>query len=150
MFVVLLVASFILALALSVTVAWLFAKPIDGILHRFVGDKLSATLAKYFKFAILVVGISAGTRVRPLEEYISAPSYNKAELAAALTQEFWALELYRTFVETLQGIAWMFFVVAVIAVIALFIVRKTKTGELQVVNEEAEVREPKRRVTTLR
>jgi len=38
----------------------------------------------------------------------------------------------------------------VIAVIALFIVRKTKTGELQVVNEEAEVREPKRRVTTLR
>ena len=150
MFVVLLVASFVLALALSALVAWLFAKPIDGILHRFAGDKLSATLSKYLRFAIVVVGISAGTRVRPLEEYIAAPSYNKAELAASLTQEFWALELYRTFVETLQGIAWMFFGVAVLAVIALFIVRKTKTSQLHVMEDQAEDREPKRRVTTLR
>jgi len=125
MFVVLLVTSFVLALVVSVTVAWLFAKPIDGILHRFVGDRISATLAKYLRFATVVVGISAGTRVRPLEEYIAAPSYNKADLRAALTQEFWALELYRTFVATLQGIALLFFVVAVVAIIALVIVRKT-------------------------
>jgi hypothetical protein len=124
MFVVLLVASFLLALALSATVAWLFAKPIDGILHHFVGDKLSATLSKYLRFAVVVVGISAGTRVRPLEEYIAAPSYNKAALAAALTQEYWALEFYRTFVETLQGMALIFFVLAVVAVIAFVIVRK--------------------------
>jgi hypothetical protein len=124
MFVVLLVASFVLALAISATVAWLFAKPIDGILHRFVGDKISATLSKYLRFAIVVVGISAGTRVRPLEEYIAAPSYNKAALAAAVTQEFWALELYRTFVETLQGMALIFFVLAVVAIIAFVIVRK--------------------------
>jgi hypothetical protein len=125
MFVVLLVASFALALVMSATVAWLFAKPIDGILHRFVGDRISATLSKYLRFTTVVVGISAGTRVRPLEEYIAAPSYNKADLRAALTQEFWALELYRTFVATLQGIALMFFVVAVVAIIALVIVRKT-------------------------
>jgi hypothetical protein len=124
MFVVLLVASFVLALAISATVAWLFAKPIDGILHRFVGDKISSTLSKYLRFAIVVVGISAGTRVRPLEEYIAAPSYNKAALAAAVTQEFWALELYRTFVETLQGMALIFFVLAVVAIIAFVIVRK--------------------------
>jgi hypothetical protein len=150
MFVVLLVASFVLALALSITVAWLFAKPIDGILHRFVGDKLTVSLAKYLKFATVVIGITAGTRVRPLEEYIAAPSYNKAELAASLTQEYWALELYRTFIETLQGIAWMFFVVALVAVISLFIVRKTNPKLLQVVEEKPEIREPKRRVTTLR
>jgi hypothetical protein len=125
MFVALLVASFVLALVMSATVAWLFAKPIDGILHRFLGDRISATLSKYLRFATVVVGISAGTRVRPLEEYIAAPSYNKADLRAALTQEFWALELYRTFVATLQGIALMFFVVAVVAIIALVIVRKT-------------------------
>ena len=125
MFVALLAASFVLALIMSATVAWLFAKPIDGILHRFVGDRISATLSKYLRFATVVVGISAGTRVRPLEEYIAAPSYNKAELRAALTQEFWALELYRTFVATLQGIALMFFVVAVVAIIALVMVRKT-------------------------
>jgi hypothetical protein len=125
MFVALLAASFVLALAISATVAWLFAKPIDGILHRFVGDKLSATLSKYLRFAVVVVGISAGTRVRPLEEYIAAPSYNKAALAAAVTQEFWALELYRTFVETLQGMALIFFVLAVVAIIAFVIVRKT-------------------------
>jgi hypothetical protein len=125
MFVVLLAASFVLALAISATVACLFAKPIDGILHRFVGDKISATLSKYLRFAIVVVGISAGTRVRPLEEYIAAPSYNKPALAAAVTQEFWALELYRTFVETLQGMALIFFVLAVVAIIALAIVRKT-------------------------
>jgi len=125
MFVALLAASFVLALIMSATVAWLFGRPIDGILHRFVGDRISATLSKYLRFATVVVGISAGTRVRPLEEYIAAPSYNKAELRAALTQEFWALELYRTFVATLQGIALMFFVVAVVAIIALVIVRKT-------------------------
>jgi hypothetical protein len=125
MFVALLAASFVLALIMSATVAWLFARPIDGILHRFVGDRISATLSKYLRFATVVVGISAGTRVRPLEEYIAAPSYNKADLRAALTQEFWALELYRTFVATLQGIALMFFVVAVVAIIALVIVRKT-------------------------
>jgi hypothetical protein len=124
MFVVLLVASFVLALAMSATVAWLFAKPIDGILHYFVGDRISATLSKYLRFAIVVVGISAGTRVRPLEEYIAAPSYNKAALAAALTQEYWALEIYRTFVETLQGMALIFFVIAVVAIIAFVIVRK--------------------------
>jgi hypothetical protein len=124
MFVVLLVASFVLALVMSATVAWLFAKPIDGILHRFVEDRISTTLSKYLRFAIVVVGISAGTRVRPLEEYIAAPSYNKADLRAALTQEYWALELYRTFVETLQGIALMFFVVAVVGIIAFVIVRK--------------------------
>jgi hypothetical protein len=125
MFVVLLVASFVLALALSVTVTWLFAKPMDGILHRFVGDTISASLSKYLRFAIVVVGISAGTRVRPLEEYLAAPAYNKEALAATLTQEYWALELYRTFVDTLQGMAVIFFVLAVVAIIAFAIVRKT-------------------------
>jgi ABC-type xylose transport system permease subunit len=137
MFVVLLAGSFVLALAISITVAWLFAKPMDGILHRYVGDKISVTLSKYIRFAIVVIGISAGTRVRPLEEYIAAPPYNKAALAASLTQEYLALELYRTFVETLQGIAWMLFVVAVVATIVLFIVRRTNPKLLQNGRREA-------------
>jgi len=150
MFVLLLVGSLILAFALSASVAWLCARPIDAIAHRFVGSRVGSILAKYMRFAIIVVGITAGTRVRPLEEYVAAPAYSKAQIAASVTQEYWALELYRSFIETLQGIGCLFLVVIVVALLALFIVRKTSPQLLESPAEREQVQPPKSRVTSFR
>ena len=40
-----------------------------------------------------------------------------------LTQERWVLEIYRTIIETLQGLAWMMLVFFMVALIAYVIVR---------------------------
>src|SRR5260370_38046652 len=108
MFVALFGASFVLALALSVAVAWVSREAIESVLRRFVADHVvRAAFSKYIRFAIVVVGISTGTRVRVLQEYISATAENKAAMAAALTQVCWVLALYRTIVRTLPGMACM-------------------------------------------
>ena len=41
----------------------------------------------------------------------------------ALTTERWVLEVYRTIIETLQGIAWMLLAFFVIALLAYVVVR---------------------------
>ena len=85
MFVELFAASFVLALTLSVTIAWLSRETIDVILRRFIVDAVvRAGFVKYIRFAIVVVGTSGGTRVQPLQEYISAADYNKPALLAAV------------------------------------------------------------------
>ncbi len=40
-----------------------------------------------------------------------------------LTQERWVLEIYRTIIETLQGLAWMMLVFFMVALLAYVIVR---------------------------
>ena len=40
-----------------------------------------------------------------------------------LTAERWTLEVYRTVIETLQSIAWLFLVVFLVALVAYVIVR---------------------------
>src|SRR5258708_37289661 len=109
MFVALFGASFVLGLALSVAVAWVSREAIESVLRRFVADHVvRAAFSKYIGFAIVVVGISTGTRVRVLQEYISATAENKAAMAAALTQEPWVLVMYRTNLRTLEGMALLF------------------------------------------
>jgi hypothetical protein len=127
MFVALFVVSFVLALTLSVIAAWISREAIDSILRRFVRDAaVRAGFEKYIRFAIVAVGISAGTRVRALQEYIAAPDWNKAALTAALTQEVWVIETYRTIVGTLEGIAWLLLACIFAALIAPVILRMAK------------------------
>src|SRR5258708_8124109 len=104
MFVALFGASFVLALALSVAVAWVSREAIESVLRRFVADHVvRAAFSKYIRFAIVVVGISTGTRVRVLQEYISAPAEHKAAMPAALTHDFCVLQIYRTILAPLEG-----------------------------------------------
>ena len=63
MFLYLLFATFVVALAVSFFVMRLFTKPVDSVLRRIIADEISAAWSKYMKFAILVVGVSAGVRV---------------------------------------------------------------------------------------
>ena len=78
---------------------------------------------KYIRFAIVVVGISNGTRVKAFQEYISAAEWNKPALQAALTQEFWTLELYRTVMGTLEGVAGLLLLCIFLALIAPAVLR---------------------------
>lgn len=100
----------------------MFAKPIDGILQRIIADPISQAWVKYVKFAIYVVGISSGVRIWELERYITPAQFNNARILE-LTRDRWVLEVYRTIIESLQGIAWLLLVFFAVALIAFVIVR---------------------------
>ncbi|MBA4152600.1 MAG: hypothetical protein C0509_08565 [Acinetobacter sp.] len=123
MFLTLLLVTFVLALAVSVIVAKSFSTPINNILKRIVTDAISVAWLQYLKFAIVVVGVSAGVRIYELEKYITPQTWDKETRIIELTNERWILELYRTVIETLQGIAWLLLVFFVFALIAYVIVR---------------------------
>ena len=121
MFLLLLFASFVVALGVSFAVMWLFTKPINSVLRRIIADEISAAWSKYMKFAILVVGVSSGVQLHDLEKYINSALGGRE--AAPVGFDRWIFELYRAGIETLQGIAWMLLVFFVFALIAYVIVR---------------------------
>ncbi len=131
MFILLLVITLLISLGISFGVMLAFSKPLNAILHRIIADEISAAWLKYLKFAILVVGVSAGVRVREFEKYISPSQWDKDARVVEFTTQRWVLELYQTAIETLQGIAWMLLVFFMFALVAYVIVRiaESKMGE---------------------
>ena len=123
MFLTLLLVTLLLATAVSWAVSIAFNKSINSILSRIIADEISSAWVRYLKFAILVVGISSGVRIQQLERYITPNQWQEKPRVITLTTERWVLEVYRTIIETLQGIAWMLLVFFVIALIAYVIVR---------------------------
>jgi len=122
----LLVVTFLVALAVSIVVAWLFSKPIKRILDRIIPDEISFAWSRYLTFAILVVGVSAGVRIYDLEKYVTPLRSDKDSKIIELTADRWVLELYRTIIETLHGIAWMLLVFFLVALLAYVIVRSSE------------------------
>lgn len=123
MFYALLIATFVVALAASHLIVRLFASPLDRILTRIIADEISTAWLGYLKFAIYVVGVSKGVRVWDMERYITPSRFDDKGRILDLTAERWFLELYRTAIETLQGIAWMLLVFFIFALFAFVIVR---------------------------
>ncbi|WP_423679518.1 MULTISPECIES: hypothetical protein [unclassified Undibacterium] len=123
MFLTLLLVTFAVAVAVALLVSRMFTQPIDMILKRIIADAISAAWLKYMKFAILVVGISSGVRIYELEKYIVPARFDKENKLLELTSERWILEIYRTIIATLQGIAWMLLLFFVCALIAYVVVR---------------------------
>jgi len=115
----------VVTLAVSALVCFIatrfFDKPIGSILTRLVSEELSFAWHRYITFAIYVVGISGGGRIWALERYITP--YTEEASVVQLNAARWTLEVYRTIVETLQGIAWMLLVFFIFALIAYVIVR---------------------------
>lgn len=131
MFLLLLLITLLLAAGVSYAVARAFGAPLDAILKRIIADEISTAWLRYMKFAILVVGISSGVRIHQLEKYIAPMRWEKEPRIMELTFERWVLEIYRTVIETLQGIAWMLLVFFVFALVAYVVVRvaETRFGE---------------------
>lgn len=136
MIVTLFVVSFLLALGVSYGVSKLCRDHVEAIANRFLAKNISAGTAKYLQFAIILVGISNGTRVRLLEDYMSAPAWSKPELAAQLTQELWAIALYHTLVDALLGIAWLLVAFALIAMFVVIAIRRSNMTWLLAGHEE--------------
>lgn len=123
MFLILLGVTFALALTVSLITAKAFSKPINNILNRIIADDISLAWVKYLKFAIVVTGISTGVRLYDLERYIGSQNGDSDSRILDLTYERWALEIYRTIIETLQGIAWLLLIFFAFAMVAYVIVR---------------------------
>ena len=127
MFIALLIVTFLVSLFVSFIVVRSFSTPLDSILKRIITDEISSAWLKYLKFAIIVVGVSSGARIRQLERYITSWSEDGEQHVVALNANHWIMEIYRTVIETLQGIAWMLLVFFLIALIAYAIVKHTET-----------------------
>ena len=125
MFYYLIISTFALALLVSFVVMRLFSGSINDILARIIHDPIHEAWAKYTKFAGMVVGTSSGIRIYDMEKYITPLTYaeNDKRIVIELTQERWVLEIYRTIIGTLQGLAWMMLVFFMVALIAYVIVR---------------------------
>ncbi len=122
LFIMLLAVTFLTSLSVSFVAVRMFRKPIDAILQRVVSEEISAAWSKYIRFAVYVTGISWGVDLWKLELYITAPEWSHAGILE-LTGSRWVFELYRTVIETTQGVAWVLMVFFVVALIAYVIVR---------------------------
>jgi len=122
MFLTLLIVTFSVAALVSALVAVVFNKPVQRILDRIIPEGLGREWHRYLMFALFVVGISSGVRVWELEKYITRPQFEGAEVVE-LTSERWILEIYRTVIETLQGLAWVLLVFFIVTLMALVVVR---------------------------
>jgi ABC-type transport system involved in multi-copper enzyme maturation permease subunit len=122
MFITLLIVGFGISLAVCAFVVRIFAMPINDILKRIIADEISLAWAKYLRFAMYVAGISSGVQIWNLERYVNPGPGQHAEVIP-LTADRWILEVYRTIIDTLQGLAWVLLVFFVIALIAYVIVR---------------------------
>jgi hypothetical protein len=125
MFLSLILVTFLVAFGVSALTVRLFAPSLDGILKRIITDAISTAWLKYMTFAIYVVGISKGVRVYDLERYVNPERWVNEQGGAPLTLNAnrWVLEVYRTVIESLQGIAWLLLVFFVFALVAYVIVK---------------------------
>ena len=120
MFFALLALTLGVALLTSAIVVAFFNRPIRQILDRIIGEGIAAGWHRFLLFAVFVVGVSSGVQIWKLEQYVHPQpgSPEGAQRVLTLDSASIALEIYRTIIQTLQGVAWallMFFVVALIA-----------------------------------
>lgn len=120
MFLELLGVTFAVALVMATAAALLFVRPIDKILGRLVSDELAPVWRRYIVFAIYVVGISGGVRVWEIDRYITPDKEGKL---LVLTSDRWVVEIYKTIMGSLQGVAWMLLIFFLFALVAYVVVR---------------------------
>jgi len=128
MFFVLLLLTLFVALATAGLVVLLFRKPIRQILDRIIGEQIADGWHRFLLFAVFVVGISSGVQIFKLEQYVHPERYGPDPAKVLpLDGPSMGLEIYRTIIQTLQGVAWALLVFFVVALIAFAIVRRGET-----------------------
>ncbi len=120
MFIILLVVTFLVALAMCTFVALLFSKPITKILTRLVTEELAPLWRRYILFATYVVGISGGVPLWDIEKYVTPDKEGKL---LELTSDRWIIEVYKSIIGSLQSIAWVLLIFFLFALIAYVVVR---------------------------
>jgi len=128
MFITLLAVTLGVSLLTSGVVVFFFKGSIRQILHRIIGEEVAAAWQRFLTFCLFVVGVSAGAQVWKLEQYLQ-PQINGPDgklRVLTLDGPAVALEIYRTIIQVLQGMAWALLVFFVVALIAFVLV---KVGE---------------------
>lgn len=121
-FLILLIVTLAIAVIVSSLVIFAFRKPVDSIFARIIGEDISSAWRKFLMFALFVVGVASGVSIWKLERFIEPETAEHAR--PLLTAEFWGLEIYRTIIGSLGGLAWALLVFFVVALIAFAIVRR--------------------------
>lgn len=121
-FLLLLIVTLAIACATAALVIRMFRSPIDKIFARIIGDDLASAWRKFLTFALFVVGVSSGVHIYKLERFIAPETENLTR--PQLTPEYWGLEVYRTIIDTLGGMAWALLIFFVVALIAFVISRR--------------------------
>ena len=109
MFLMLLLLTLVVALLTAGVVVLLFRRPIRQILDRIIGPDLAPAWQRFLLFAIYVVGVSSGVQIWKLEQYIRAENVGPNGAVRppfVLNAEAIGLEVYRTMLQVLQGVAW--------------------------------------------
>ena len=129
MFLVLLALTLGVSLLTAGLVVLLFRRPIGQILDRIVGESIAGAWQRYLVFALFVVGVSAGAQIWKLEQYVHPEQVgpNGAVRTLTLDTASLALEVYRTIIQVLQGMAWALLVFFAVALIAFAVVRRAET-----------------------
>ncbi len=122
----LLLPTFLVALLICFLIARLFQARIGAVFARLVGEPLHLAWQRYVVFAIYVVGLSSGVELEKIEAYVRPPLPTAETPPLTLDADRIALELYRTVIETLQGIAWMLLLVFLVLLIVYAIVRSSE------------------------
>ncbi len=123
-FLLLLVVTLAISVGVAFLVIYFFKKPIDTIFTRVIGEEIAIAWRKFLTFALFVVGISSGVNIWKLERFILP---EKGESVPELTGQFWGLEIYRTIIGTLGGMAWALLIFFLVALIAFVIVRRKES-----------------------
>lgn len=130
MFVTLLLVTLVVSLGTAGVVVAFFRAPISQILDRIIGETIAEGWKKFLVFALFVVGVSNGVQFWKLEQYLRPDSAGPGVVghALALTASALALEVYRTIILVLQGMAWALLLFFTIALVAFAILRR---GEMR-------------------
>lgn len=128
MFFTLLAVTLGVSLMTSGLVVFFFRRPIRQILDRIIGEGVAEAWQRFLTFCLFVVGVSAGSQVWKLEQYLQPQPMGPDGKSRILTLDgpAIALEVYRTIIQVLQGMAWALLVFFVVALIAFVLV---KAGE---------------------
>ena len=121
-FLLLLVVTLAIAVLVSGLVIFFFRKPVDKILSRIIGEDISVAWRKFLTFALFVVGVSSGVNLYKLEQFVQPAA--EAMERPELSPEYWGLEVYRTIIGTLGGMAWALLLFFVVALVAFVLVKR--------------------------
>ncbi len=121
-FLLLLVVTLAISVAVATIVILFFRKPVDKIFARIIGEEISVAWRKFLTFALFVVGVSSGVNIYKLEQFIRPEG--DLSTRPVLTAQYWGLEIYRTIIHTLGGLAWALLIFFIAALIAFVIVKR--------------------------
>jgi hypothetical protein len=119
--IVLLLATLLVALAVSTLAALIFLRPARRILRSILPQELSSAWVRFLVFALYVVGVAGGVRIHQIERYLDPNG--AAGTTLTLNRDRWIIEIYSTGIGALASIAWMLLVFFVFALIAFVVMR---------------------------